>query len=219
MKSRYGATNVKSAAIETNTAAPGSHHQSPSSPREAHHDEQGDADGEELRAEDRPVLEQPVEVAELALLVATRPPVRHEPERQVDEPDDAEPEHAEEHPRADRPRRGLADEGNAASRVQPEREQERDLREHPEHVEHTLVALRLCDEAGSEDGVDVDRRAREVVRHRGGVEEERSDCERREHERGEGGSQKAPPRSGAVPGGTCSTSTGTGARRIGVPYG
>ena len=30
MKSRYGATNVKSAAIETKTAAPGSHHQSPS---------------------------------------------------------------------------------------------------------------------------------------------------------------------------------------------
>ena len=45
--SRGCATNVKSAAIETKTAAPG-YHQSPSRRASPHHDEQGDADGEEL---------------------------------------------------------------------------------------------------------------------------------------------------------------------------
>ena len=75
---------------------------------EAHHDEECEADREELGSEDRPVLEQPVDVAQLALPVSPGPPVRGEAERQVDEPDDPEPQHPEEHSRSDRARRRLA---------------------------------------------------------------------------------------------------------------
>ena len=107
----------------------------------------------------------------------------------------AEPEHPEQHPRADRPGRRLAREAGAAPRVDPERHEERDLREDPDDVEEALVALRPLDEVGAEDRVDVDRREREVVRHRRRVEEERAERERRDDERGEDDPQKASPRS------------------------
>ena len=93
----------------------------------------------------------------------------------------------------------------------------RDLRENPEDVEDPLVALRLRDEVRAEDRVDVEGGEREIVGNRGRIEEERPDCERREDERGENGSQKASQTSGAVPGGR--GSAGSLSRRIGPPYG
>ena len=98
--------------------------------------------------------------------------MRGERERKVHEPRDAEAEHPEEHPRADRPRRGLPRESGAAARVEPERDEQRDLREHPVDVEEAVVALRPLDEVGAEDRVDVDPAERQVVRDGGGVEEE-----------------------------------------------
>ena len=73
VKSRYGATNVKSAAIATKTAAPGSHQRSPSQRASPMTMRSANADREELRGEERPVLEQPVEVAEVGLVVAPLP--------------------------------------------------------------------------------------------------------------------------------------------------
>ena len=137
-----------------------------------------------------PVLEDPVEVAEVALAPAPLPPVRRERERKVHEPGDRETEHPEEHSRADRPRRRLPHESSAALRVDPERDEERDLREHPVDVEEPLVALRALDEVGAEDRVDVDRPEREVVRNGGRVEEERGERERRDAEHDEGGSSE-----------------------------
>ena len=97
-----------------------------------------------------------------------------------------EPEHPEEHPGADRAGRRLAGERGAAPRVQPERQQERDLRENPERRRRSArSASRSVDEVRAEDRVDVDRGEREVVRDRGRVEEERADRERRDDERGE----------------------------------
>ena len=171
-------------------------------------------------SEDRPVVEQPVDVAQLALLVSPGPPVRGEAEGQVDEPDDPEPQHPEEHSRADRARRRLAREPRAAPRVQPERQQERDLGENPERVEDTLVPLRLRDEVRAEDRAGIEGGEREIVGNRGRIEEERPDCECRDDERREDASQRAPPRSGAVPGGRMGLApTGSRSRRIGPPYG
>ena len=117
-----------------------------------------------------------------------------------------EPEHPEEHSRPDRAGRRLAREPRAATRVEPERQQQRDLRENPERVEDPLVALRLRDEVRAEDCVDVERGEREVVGNRGRIEKERPDCERREDDRSENRSQKASPTSGAVPGGRIESS-------------
>ena len=122
--------------------------------------------------------------------------MRGEPERQVDEPDDAQPEHPEQHPGSDRPGRGLPHEHGAAPGVDPQREEKRDLREHPEDVEDALVPLRLGDEVRAEDVVDVDRVECQAARNRGRIEEERADGECRDDERGEESLQKASPTRG-----------------------
>ena len=206
--------------MDTKTAAPGSHHQSPSLRARPITIEERERDREELRAEEEPVLEEPLEVAELRLLVPSRPPVPREAERQPDEPDDAEPEHPEEHPGADRAGRRLAREHGAASRVQPERHEQRDLRQHPEDVEDALVPFRVVHELLAEGCVDVDRGQGQAVRDGGRIEQEPSDRECREDDRGEGCSQKASPTSGAFGGGSTGiSSTGSGARRIGEPNG
>ena len=121
MKSRMRAWKVKIDAIATKTAGPGSHQRSPEAAREPHHDEERDADREELGGQRRPVLEDPVEVAEVALAPPPLPPVGGDRERKVDEPGEAQTEHPEEHPGADRSRRGLPHEFRAAARVEPQR--------------------------------------------------------------------------------------------------
>jgi hypothetical protein len=68
--------------------------------------------------------------------------VADDAEGKCDEPHDREAEHSEEHPGPDRPGRGLAREGRAAARVDHERCEERDLREHPEEVVQAFEALR-----------------------------------------------------------------------------
>jgi hypothetical protein len=127
-------------------------------PCEAHDDEERDADREELRREDRPVLEQPVEVAEVVLVPAPLPPVGCERERHVHEPRDREAEHSEQHPGADRARGGLTREHGAALGIDPQRREERDLCDHPVDVEEPLVPLRPVDEVGPEHCIDVHRR-------------------------------------------------------------
>ena len=167
---------------------------------EAHHDDQRDAERDEARGEHDPVLDEPVEVAEVGLVVAPVPPVRDRAKRNPHEPRDRDPEHPEEHPRADRPRRRLAHERDSSPRIDREHGEERDLRERPQQVVEALEALRAGDECCAEDLVDVDRRKGEVVRHVRRVEEERSNCEDRGDGDREGDSQRAPPRaSGAVP--------------------
>ena len=69
-----------------------------------------------------------------------------QPERQVHEPHDREPEHAEQHPGADRTGRGLARERGTLARVDPQRREQRDLRERPEDVQEAFEALRPGDE-------------------------------------------------------------------------
>ena len=83
--------------------------------REAHHDHQRQADEGELACEAQPVREHPLEVPDVVRsVVAPRPPVLGEPERDLGEPDDPEPEHPEHHPGADPPGRRLADQAVAA---------------------------------------------------------------------------------------------------------
>jgi hypothetical protein len=139
--------------------------------REGHDDEQRQADREELGGKHRPVLEQPGEVVEIADVVTPVPPVRHEPEREPDEPDDGEAEHAEEHPGADRARGRLAGESGSAPGVQPQHGDEGDLRERPDDEEKALVAMRVRDELGSEHLVDVDTAEGEVVGNSAGKKE------------------------------------------------
>ena len=186
--------------------------------RESHDDEERDADREELGGQRRPVLEDPVEVAQVALAPASLPPVGGDRERKVHEPGDAKTEHPEEHPRADRPRRRLPHESRAAAGVDPQRREQRDLREHPVDGEEPVVALRPLDEVGPEDRVDVDRAQAQVVRDGGRVEEECAEREPAHDHHREGGSQNASPTAGV---GTAALSSGSGwaSRRIGAPYG
>ena len=136
----------------------------------------------------------------------------------VHDPRDRETEHSEEHSRADRPGGRLPREASAALRVDPERDEERDLREHPVDVEEPLVPLRTLDEVGAEDRVDVDRPEHERVRNGGRVEEIRSGRERHGAERDEGDPQKVSPRTGV---GKSTSSSGSGSvwRRTGAAYG
>ena len=136
----------------------------------------------------------------------------------VHDPRDRETEHSEEHSRADRPGGRLPREGSAALRVDPERDEERDLREHPVDVEEPLVPLRTLDEVGAEDRVDVDRPEHEIVRNGGRVEEIRSGRERDGAERDERDPQKVSPRTGV---GKSTSSSGSGSvwRRTGAAYG
>ena len=187
--------------------------------REPHHDEERDADREELGCQRGPVLEDPVEVAEVALPPPPLPPVGGDGERQVDEPGDAQAEHPKEHPGADRSRRRLAHEFRTAARVEPQRREKRDLREHPVDGEEPVVALRPFDEVRPEDLVHVDRAQAQVVRDGGGVEEERPDRECRDDERGEGELQKASPSTGTGIGPSSSSAGVSGSCRIGAPYG
>ena len=107
---------------------------------------------------------------------------------------------------------------SAALRVDPERDEERDLCEHPVDVEETLVPLRALDEVGAEDRVDVDRPEHERVRNGGRVEEIRGDRERRGAERDERDPQKVSPRTG-VGKSTSSSGSGSAWRRTGAAYG
>ena len=147
------------------------------------------------------------------------PPVRGEPEREVDEPHDAEAEHPEQHPRADRAGRRLLRECDPAARVERERDEERDLGEEPVDVEEAFVPLGPGDDSGAEDPTDVDAAENEIVRYGRGVEDERGERERPERERRGGGeSQKASP--GVVIG---PRATSSGSRELprstGAPYG
>ena len=145
--------------------------------------------------------------------MTTAPPVRGDPERDPDEPGDAEPQHAEEHPGADGACGGLASERRPAARIEPERRKQRDLGEDPVHVEEPLVALGLVDELGAEGPVDVDGRETEVVRHRGGKEQERAGDESCGDDDREDCSQNASPgrASGLGPGSGSARRSSTGA--------
>ena len=96
--------------------------------REAHHDQQREADEPELAAQAEPVREQPLEIADVVGgLVASRPPEFHEPERDLRDPQDPEPEHPEQHPGADPAGRGFLREAMSPPRVEAQ---------HGEHDEH-----------------------------------------------------------------------------------
>jgi hypothetical protein len=82
-----------------------------------------------------------------------------------------------------------------------------------------LEALRARDKGGAEDGVDVDRRQREVVGNVGGVEEEGADDE----DRGDDDRDRDPQDASPTVGGRASSKAscaGSGfPRRTGAPYG
>ena len=157
VKSRYGATKENSAAIPTNTAAPGSHQRSPSfraRPMTMSSAMQMDRN---CGGEDSPVLEEPVEVARgrsgpsAAATSAPRARTGRATSHAIARPSI---------PRSIPVPIGPADDSRAkaapALRVDPERDEERDLCEDPVDVEETLVPLRPLDEVGAEDRVDVD---------------------------------------------------------------
>jgi hypothetical protein len=91
--------------------------------------------------------------------------------RKPGEPGEPEPEHPEQHARSDRPRGRLAHVGDAVACVERECDEQRELSEPPVEVEEALVALRLGDEVGAEDTLDVDRGQGEIPWDRGRPEE------------------------------------------------
>ena len=117
---------VKSAARPTNTKAPGIHHQFPIQPGETHHDQEREADEQELATQREPVEEEPLHVAELGDVVPTLPPEVDDPEGDLDEPDDRETEHSEQHACADATCCGLPRKADAVTRVDGERPDEHD---------------------------------------------------------------------------------------------
>ena len=164
--------------------------------REPDHDQQGEADRDELRAEEHPVLDQPGEVVGVGEVVAPRPPVRDDPEGEVHEPHDREAEHPEEHPGPDRPRRRLPRVRSTPPRVEHQRAEHRDLGEDPEDVVEALEPLRLGDDVRAEDGLRVHGGEGEVVRDVRGPEKDGPDGERRDDENPDGALQNASPAAG-----------------------
>ncbi len=165
--------------------------------REPHDDQEREAEGDEPRGEHGPVLDEPVDVAEIGLPVPAVPPVARRTERDPHEPGDRDPEHPEQHPGADRPCGRLAEERDPSSRVDGEHGQERDLREHPEHVVETLEARCARDERRAENRIDVDRGERQVVGDVGWVQEDRAGDEDRADDDRDGDLQDVSPAAGA----------------------
>src|SRR5262249_19582910 len=111
---------------------------------------------------------------------------------------------------------GLAHEDRAAPRVDPERPDQRDLREQPVDVEEAVVAPRAVDEVRPEHRAHVDVRQHEVVGNGGRGEEGCAGDQRRAPEGGERDLQKVSPKDNSWNSGRGS---GSGSRRIGAPYG
>jgi hypothetical protein len=140
----------------------------PEPPREAHHDEQGHADGDERHAERHPVAEDRLEVAHRRDVVPTAPPELDHGERELREPDDRQAQHPEEHPRAERARRRLLREPAAVPCVEGERAQRDERSEHPEDEAEAFVPLCAVDEVAAEHRVDVDVGEGQTVGHHAG---------------------------------------------------
>ncbi|TMJ93649.1 MAG: hypothetical protein E6G67_11760 [Actinobacteria bacterium] len=117
---------------------------------ERHHDQEREADEQELAAEAAPAGEEPVEVALPRDPVAPLPPEFGEPERHLDEPDEAEAEHAEQHPGADRTGRGLPDQPCAPRRIDGEHSDQGNLREQEVDSFEAFEARRSAELAGAE---------------------------------------------------------------------
>ena len=111
------------------------------------------------------MAEDPLEVSRLGEIVPTSPPDVEQRERQLDEPDDSEAEHSEEHSRADWTRGRLARESVASARVNPERPEQHDLRQHPRAEEEPLDVDSLVDETAPKDRVHVDQRRCQIGRN------------------------------------------------------
>ena len=169
---RYGCANAKPAPMTTNTRSPGNPPGLTELPGEEHDDEQGDADRREGGGELEPAAERPFQVADLAQVVASRPPDVQQSERQLHEPDDPEAEHPEEHSRADRPRGRFAGEAGAPPGVDPQGREERDLGENPDDQEEALDVLGSANECLAEHRRAVDPNRRKVGRD-GAAKEER----------------------------------------------
>ena len=105
---RYGCANAKTAADDDEDRRPGDPPRLSEVAGEEHDDEERDADRREHRGQLDPAVERPLEVSDLAQVVAARPPDAEQAEGQLHEPGDAEPEHAEQHAGADRAGGGLA---------------------------------------------------------------------------------------------------------------
>ena len=220
VKSRYGATNVKSDAMADEHGGAREPPAVAEPACEAHDDEQRDADRQELRRRGAPSPRRASRDSSSSLCSLRRVhQCAANPNGRWTSHTMPETEHPEEHPGADRPGRRLAREARASRRVEPEREQQRDLRENPERRRRPArsASPRATKSAPKTASTSIGRE-REIVRNRGRIEEERPDRERRDDERGESGSQKASPRTARCR--RPSSSDGLASRAgSGAPYG
>ena len=109
--------------------------------RERHHDDEREADEQELGAELEPVREERLDVAAVGLVVAAVPPDLREAERHLRDPDEGEPDHPEQHPRADPAGRRLLGEADAVLGVEHEHAEQDELRDDELDPEEELVAV------------------------------------------------------------------------------
>ena len=115
------------------------------------HDENREADEEELRAEAEPAVHDPLLVRSERDVVAALPPELGEPERKLQEPDQPEAEHGEKHPGPDRAGGGLAHELRADPRIDGDHGDDDDLSEDEVPAHEALVALGLGERRGREE--------------------------------------------------------------------
>src|SRR5438132_4726001 len=153
-------------------------------PGKAHHDREGGAEENELRAECEPFPDRRVDVAAGEPVAVTPPDVQHF-ERQLGAPDEREADHPEQHPGADRPSRGLAHPTDAITGEKPEHRELRDRLTEPEKPLHPAVVLRAVQNLRREE--DLLAEVRQVVRRQRRSPEQpsrdRPDSSEREDER------------------------------------
>ncbi len=99
--------------------------------------------------------------------MAALPPDRHQPERDLGEPDDRKAQHPQQHPRADRAGGRLAHQPVAAPGVERQDDHQHELAEQAVDVQQSLVGGAAAQEGCAEQGSWIDVRERQPGGNRG----------------------------------------------------
>ena len=134
-------------------------------PREEHHDRDLEHHEDDLPAELRPGLEQPVDPGPARQVVPLLPPARGQGEREVHRPDDDERDHPDDHSGADRPQPRVPGQAGSAADEDEERDDRRDESEDAVDAQKALVVLCARELGGTEVVARIELRQLEIARH------------------------------------------------------
>ena len=144
-------------------------------PGEHHHDRDLEHHEDDLAAELRPGLEEPVDPGPVREAVPLVPPARGHREREVRRPDDDERDHPDDHPGADRPQPGVPGQARSTPDEDEERDDRGDEREDGVDAQEPLVVLGASELGSAEVVARIEVRKVEIARHLRAPEQRRGD--------------------------------------------